>query len=173
MTVRNTSSVDSNGRAMCPSRTALLALAALALALPPAGCIELQYYLGGIVPGGDGPGITNDNGEPSDNDNVTTDLRVNLAASNLAPTVNEELQLTCTVIEGDPLGVTYAFLPELGRLVVDGNAGTASLVITEADIGVSYEFTCTATDEDGTSPPSNSVIVVGTDLPDPGGPPAP
>jgi len=125
-------------------------------------CVEICALatgsLDGCIPGKGtqddlNPPISPDDGEP------TAELRVMLSASRTTPAVNEEVELTCVLVEGDPTGVTFQFQPPDGRLAVDNQAGTASFIVTAADVGDQPEFTCTATDEETTSPPSNRVVI--------------
>ena len=85
-----------------------------------------------------------------------------LEVSNPTPQVNEEVILTCLVVNGDSGGVTYAFQPANGRLFVDNAAGRATFIVEAADVGVAFTFTCTATNEAGTSQPSNQLLIIAT-----------
>lgn len=105
---------------------------------------------------------------------------VRLQVSNPSPQVNDEVTLTCTVVRGDTAGVTYgfqsvdiphrvarharfkshpAYLPD-GRLFVNHATGTATFIVEESDVGVAFNFTCTATNEAGTSRPSNQQVII-------------
>jgi hypothetical protein len=123
------------------------------------GCIEL-----GVLPGPGVPWPGNGDGDderPDDGDDSAT-LTLALGVSNQTPQVNEEVFFECEVIAGDVEGVTFAFQPATGRLVVDRSRGTASLIIQESDVGVSLSVTCTARNlqgETGVSPP---IIVTAT-----------
>jgi hypothetical protein len=138
----------------------------LALASVPA-CIELQLLLSGQYPqngdgGSDNDNASNGNDNGGDEDPIP---RVRLSVSNPAPQPNEEVNLTCEITAGDESNATFAFQPQAGQLIVNATAGTASFIVNEVDIGASLSFTCTATNEHGTSPPSNSVLIIATAAP--------
>ena len=96
-------------------------------------------------------------------DDQLTPPSVRLSASNVSPQPGEELQLRCEVTAGSDAAVTFEFQPDLGGLVVDGRAGTASLVIEDIDVGIAYSFTCTGTNSSGTGPASDAVLVIASD----------
>jgi hypothetical protein len=101
-------------------------------------------------PGGNGPDAGDDGAA----------LAVTLLVSNPAPRPNEQVNLTCSLVDGGGANVTFNFQPEDGRLVVDPDAGTASFIVQESDVGSALTYTCTASDENGTSEPSNSQIII-------------
>lgn len=124
-------------------------------------CIEISLLLTGVRPGtggnqNDNDNSTNNNDNGSNGDSIPT---VRLFASNPAPQLNEEVTLTCTILSGDETNVTFDFEPASARLIVDEDLGTASFIVSETEIGVSFTFTCTARNDYGTSPPSNSVLI--------------
>jgi len=130
-----------------------------------AGCFDAGP--GGPRPGGDDGTTTPDpgDGDPDQSpDGEVASPTVRLTASNVTPQPGEELQLTCQVTGGSAAGVSFDFAPELGRLVIDRQLGTASLVIDEVDVGIPYSFTCTGTNSAGVGPTSNTVIVFATNL---------
>lgn len=154
-------------RPRAESRGARL-LATLVLLLPlglAGGCFDVGP--GGPRPGGD-DGTTapdagdGDTGEPPDGE--VTPPTVRLTASNVTPQPNEELQLVCEVTAGSSAGVSFDFAPDLGRLIVDRQRGTAGLVIQDVDVGIAYSFTCMGTNSAGTGPASNTIVVFAMDL---------
>ncbi len=98
------------------------------------------------------------NGDPG---NGGSELAVTLRVSNPTPQPNEQVVLTCTLVDGGgSANVTFDFQPTFGRLVVNSNAGTASFIVDQTDVGVALTFTCTASNDEETSLPSNSQTVV-------------
>ena len=98
---------------------------------------------------------------------------VTLTVSNPTPLVLEQVQFTCLVVGGDSEGVVFAFQPADRRLLVDGEAGVASIIIQEADL-VGLVVTCTGTNEHGTGAPSAPQTVQPIDPLEPiGGPVVP
>ncbi len=87
---------------------------------------------------------------------------VRLTLSNPSPQVGEEVILRCEVVTGGSLGTTFAFQPDEGRLFVDRATGSASFIVEGSDIGVAFSFTCSATDDTGTSEPSNEQVIIPT-----------
>ncbi len=87
---------------------------------------------------------------------------VRLDLSNPSPQVNEEVRLTCSVVGGDAGGVLFDFQPANDRLFINRASGTASFIVEETDIGVEFAVTCTATNETGTSRPSNQQVIIAT-----------
>ncbi len=130
---------------------------------PVAGCIELQQALqgGSGDSSGEGPHTPTNDTEPDEQPGSEVPV-VRLSISNPAPQVNEEVLLTCSVVNGDTGGVTFDFQPTDGRLFVNHTMGTATFIVEQADIGVAFAFTCTATTMDGASQPSNEQLIVPT-----------
>jgi hypothetical protein len=129
-----------------------------------AGCIEIQQLLQGVA-----SGDSSQNGPPGDAMDSPGDGSgdespvVRLTASNTTPQLNEQLTLRCSVIRG---GVeddaAFDFQPAGGGLQVDREAGTATLIVAESDLGVARSFTCMGTTSAGVSEPSNTVLVIPT-----------
>ena len=116
------------------------------------------------VPGPiDGTPPPDGNGTEPPNDGAN--LAVTLRVSNPTPQPFEELILTCTLVNGGGADVTFDFQPDLGRLSVDHDVGTASFIVDQSDVGVAITFTCTASDESGAGEPSNSQTVIVSPLP--------
>ena len=127
------------------------------------GCFDTSP--GGPRPGGDGGQTTPDGGDDGDSpDGEVQPPSVRLTASNLTPQPGEELQLRCEVTAGASAGVTFDFAPDLAGFVLNRQAGTASLVIEDIDVGIAYSFTCTGTNTAGTGPASDAVVVIATDV---------
>jgi len=149
----------------CSIRSTLrVAFLALAFAAVASGCVEICAALNGgfegCIPGDDDGGTADGSITPPNEDDSADLPRVALSVSNTSPAVNEEVLLTCTLTAGDSTSLRFGFQPSLGRLAVDRVRGTASFVVTAADVGAAFEFTCTAANEAGTSEPSNSVLVL-------------
>lgn len=135
----------------------------LVLVVLMVGCIELQAALQGVLPGPAGPGTPSTNGDDEPDDQPGGSVpTVRLQVSNPSPQVNEEVILTCSVVSADAAGVTYAFQPADGRLFVNRARGTATFIVEESDVEVAFTFTCTATNEAGTSQPSNQLLIIAT-----------
>lgn len=141
--------------------TGVWALLLLLLLPPLAGCIEL-----GLIPPPNGNGQDNDNtnGNGNDNDGDPQEVpAVRLVASNVTPQVNEELILRCELLNDPGGAITYQFQASGSasqRFQVDPIAGTARFIVEEVDVGVALSVACTATNSLGTSPPSNSQVIV-------------
>ena len=123
-------------------------------------CIWLLCLFGGCVPVELLPNGSNGGGDsiPDDGGGSVPDQvvpRVVLTVSNPTPHVNEEVLLSCTVLAGASPATTFAFQPTDGRLLAGSSSGTATFLVGESDIGVAHAYTCTATNEAGTSEPSN------------------
>ena len=121
---------------------------------PTSGCFYLQYLDGRL---------------PSSQDDTTADAgdspatglpTVRLSASNVTPIAGETVQLTCGVIAGNTEGVYFEFLPDLERLTVDEEAGTATFIIDDTDIATTFEFTCRAVTDTETGTASAAVLIV-------------
>ena len=162
-----------------PRTIAVVALTiAAALLLPSAGCIEIQQLLQGDDADTGGNGIS-DAGGPSDNANIndadggaSEPPTVRLTASSPAPLLAEQVTLRCTVIAGGGGTVTFAFGPD-ADLSVDANAGIATFIVNEPDLGSDLQFTCTGTNDAGTGPPSDPISVIPIESPEPPPPPEP
>lgn len=143
-------------------RTACLVSGVLAIICLPAGCIEIQALLQGVVlPPSLG---SSDGGSPDTGPGVsdpTSDVpSVFLSVSNETPGLSETVFLTCTRSAGSRDGLTYSFQPNDGTLLIDRAAGTASFTTSEPDVGTEFAFTCTAMNDFGTSSPSNRISVI-------------
>ena len=135
-------------------RVAILLTALLGLA---AGCIGVG------VPDGQGQGSSDGtlpDGGGSGPGNGGTGPAVSLRVSNPTPQLNEEVILTCVLVDGSGANVTFDFQSAGGRLLVDHNAGTARFIVQESDVGAALTFTCTASDESGTGNRSNSLTII-------------
>ena len=139
-------------------------LFAVLLLLPAPGCIEIQDALEGslsdVLGLAAGPGGVEPTDESPD-DSVGAVPRVRLSVSNRTPGFNEAVRLTCSVIGGSSPADTFDFQPA-GRLIVDRVAGTATFIVLETDVGVAATFTCTGTNGEGTSQPSDSLVFIPT-----------
>ena len=112
-------------------------------------------------PVGGRPPTTNGDDEPDDQPPGDIPV-VRLDLSNPSPQVNEEVQLTCSVVGGDAGGVLFDFQPANGRLFINRTSGTASFIVEETDISVEFVVTCIGTNETGTSRPSNQQVIIAT-----------
>ncbi len=152
---------------LCGHFAALLGL--VALLAPMGGCIEFGEGLFGPAPNPDGPPRFGDDFiTPGGNDQPATDApRVRLDVSNPSPALDETVELRCMVVDADSDGVTFAFQPDDGRLLADAQAGVASFIVDASDISIGISYTCTGTNEFGTSAASDPVLI----LPAQGAPP--
>lgn len=125
------------------------------------GCVEIPILLGlGEQRPGNGSTPSNGDDLPSNGGGSTVGPRATLSASTLAPAVGEEVILTCRTA-GDPTGtVTFGFQTTTAALNVNALAGTARLVVSESDANVEIPVTCRATDDSGTGPVSNRVVIL-------------
>ncbi|MGB2988200.1 MAG: hypothetical protein WBE26_20215 [Phycisphaerae bacterium] len=137
----------------------------IAIGVLATGCIELRLALQDIVDGPtDGSSPTDGtDGEPADDADGNAPI-VTLHASNTTPQVNEEVILTCSLVNSDTGPATFDFQPADGRLFVDHARGSASFIVEEADVSVAITLTCTATNNSGTSEPSNEQVITPTSL---------
>ena len=128
------------------------------------GCVELGILLGDGWPNGSTNGSATDGSDgddqPPDSNGPDGVPVVRLDVSNSNPLAGEELLFECTLVGGDPDGVTFAFQPAGGRLIVDPQSGTALYVVDQSDVGVELVVTCTATNAFGTSEPSNQQVII-------------
>ena len=85
---------------------------------------------------------------------------VTLGVSNPTPQVGEEVLLTCMIVAGGVGDVIFDFQPAGGRLLVDSRSGSASFIVEMTDVGQALTFTCTATDQLGTSEPARSEVII-------------
>ena len=106
---------------------------------------------------GIGDGSSGDGGDTGDDVPV-----VALSVSNPTPQVNEEVSLTCSVVTGTSIGVTFDFQPEDGSLIVNHSTGLALFIVSEYDAGTALTYTCTGTNTNGTSRPSGEVVIFPT-----------
>jgi len=114
----------------------------------------------GGPPGADGAAGDDDGAGPVDDDGENRPS-VTLEVSNPTPQLNEEVVFTCSLASASGAGETlFEFQPENGRLAIDADRGTAVFIVQESDIGVAFTFTCTATNDNGTSEPSNPRIII-------------
>ncbi len=132
--------------------------------MPCVGCIELEQLItgqdGSLFGSGDSA-LPTDGASNGGGGIGTGDLPVvSLRASNTSPAANEEILLTCLLRSGDREDLVFSFQPRSARIVVDRSRGTARIVVTEADIGASFTFTCSATNAAGTGSPSNAVLII-------------
>ena len=149
----------------------LCALFLLPVVLCAAGCIELRQVLLDAVgadstqsfPGQPGSAVDPfDGGENGNADTTAGDdtprVQLRLLFSNAYPVLGDPVYLRCSVIDSNSsVGVTFAFQGH-DRLVVD-KPGEASFIVEEEDLGNEILLTCTGTNEAGTGPVSNKVLV--------------
>ncbi len=133
-------------------------LAALGVFL--GGCVAIQDFLVQATTGArdDVPTTNGGNGEPGDGVPDEGVPLVSLSVSNPSPQVNEDVILTCTA-EGGNSGLTFGFQPAIGRLFVNDRTGVATFTVAESDVGQAFSFTCTGTNDQGTSEPSNVQLI--------------
>jgi hypothetical protein len=147
---------------MTVARTILSAFLGGLLSLA-AGCIELQLIGQDTQPGADGTSTPTDGSDTdSDVDAGQNVPEVTLRVSNPTPQVNEQVVLTCAVVNDAASPITFDFQPARGRLLVDRARGTASFIVAEADIGAALSFTCTAANDSGISQASDVQRIIPT-----------
>ena len=134
----------------------------LALAMLLGGCTVMQYPLNGNAPDATDGGSNGDDDGVPDGPNGGDVPVVTLRVSNPVPQVNEQVVWTCSVVGGDAGGVAFDFQPASRRLMVNTTTGRATFIVQETDVGVAFAVTCTATNEHGTSEPSNEQMIIPT-----------
>lgn len=130
------------------------------------GCVEISYWLTGQVPGQQSEGTSNDNDSNTGgntNDNSASRLTVRLTASNVTPTVGEEVVLTCSVVTGSNAGLTFTYEPMSTRLNVNAQTGRATFIVSEPDVGVAFMVRCFAANAMGDSATSDMVTIIATE----------
>jgi len=144
----------------------VLILLAISLSGSITGCLEVQQFLNGFhATNGNSNSSNGDPTTPNTNENSNTTgtvPTVNLTVTNPSPQVNEEVLLTCQVISGFDTTTTFQFEPIDGRLFANTATGTASLIIEASDVGRTFSFSCTATNNQGVSEPSNIILITPT-----------
>ncbi|HNQ23063.1 MAG TPA: hypothetical protein PKK06_08215 [Phycisphaerae bacterium] len=146
--------------------------AACCLTLTP-GCFDGGFLPGGGGGGAGGGGSTPDGNGAGDGDSSgespdePATVRVVLTVTNPHPLPGDQITLRCTVTDGTSAGVTFDFAPRTGRLVIDRTRGTASFIVDQSDVGVTFSFTCSGTNEAGTGPTSAPVLVIPVGLVEP------
>ncbi len=97
-------------------------------------------------------------GSTGGGDEVTVPV-VDLTTRNPTPGLSESVDLTCRVTSGSTDGIAFEFSPADGRLSVNRQLGTATFIVTEADLGVLISYTCRASNAQGEGPASRAVII--------------
>ena len=141
-------------------------IVAAALGVFLGGCVAIQDILVQATSGGrdDVPTTNGDDGDSGDNGEPAEVVPVvSLSVSNPTPQVNEDVILTCTA-DGGNNGLTFDFQPAIGRLFVNDRTGIATFTVDESDVGQAFSFTCTGTNDQGTSEPSNEQMILATPL---------
>jgi len=131
------------------------------------GCVEIALLLqGALPPAGSRDASGNVVTSPIDggpaNTETATPLSVVLRASNSNPTLGEQLTLTCDVQGQAPAGTRYSFSDSSGRLIQSQSSSTASLTVSESDLGVQFQFRCTASFPEGSNSDSGTISVIPT-----------
>ena len=122
------------------------------------GCVGFGV-VDGLGPGTDDGALPPD-GNGSGPGDGEAQLAVTIRVSNPTPQPNEQVILTCSLVNTGVPNVTFSFQPSDGGLVVDPDAGTASFIVQEFDVGLALTYTCTASDENGPGEPSNSLTII-------------
>lgn len=142
---------------------------AAALGVFLGGCVAIQDFLVQATAGARDDVPTMNGGDDGGNDEPGDGVPeegvpvVSLSASNPTPQVNEDVILTCTA-DGGNSGLTFDFQPTIGRLFVNDRTGVATFTVDESDVGQAFSFTCTGTNDQGTSEPSNEQMILATPL---------
>lgn len=127
--------------------------ACLTAAVSIAGC--------GLLTGGGTSGGNGDGAQPG-GDGADGVPVVRLSISNPNPGLGEEVVLACSVQSGGSDNTVFAFQPADGRLIVNTRTGRAIFIVEATDLAVVIGFTCTATNENGTSQRSNRQEMIPT-----------
>lgn len=135
-------------------------LAVVLLTLGSTGCVELAGLITGTPLDQNGGSPPDDNGEPPGDGTTTEVPQVTLAVSNSSPSANEEVALACRSVFGSAPATSFAFLPTGVLLDINTVAGTAVFLPSESVINTEFTFTCTGTNQAGTSVPSPAVTVI-------------
>ncbi len=125
------------------------------------GCVEIPILLGlGTQQPGNGSTSSDGNGTAPDDDGHSVGPLAILSASTLAPAVGEEVMLTCRATR-DPIGtLTFSFQTTAAAMNVNAQSGTARFVVSESDANTEIPVTCRATDDSGSGPISNRVVIL-------------
>lgn len=139
----------------------LTALTILWVGCAASGCVEIPILLGlGNHQPGNGSTPSDGNGAAPDNDGNSVGPLAILSASTLAPAVGEEVTLSCRAAR-DPIGtLSFSFQSTATALNIDAQSGTARFVVSDADVNAEIPVTCRATDDSGTGPVSNRVVIL-------------
>ncbi|MCH7839306.1 MAG: immunoglobulin domain-containing protein [Planctomycetes bacterium] len=144
-------------------------IVAAALGVFLGGCVAIQDILVQATSGGRDDVPTTNGGDDGSNGEPVGGVPdegvpvVSLSVSNPTPQVNEDVILTCTA-DGGNNGLTFDFQPAIGRLFVNDRTGIATFTVEESDVGQAFSFTCTGTNDQGTSEPSNEQMILATPL---------
>jgi len=116
----------------------------------------------GCVPVG---GIPNDGTTPppADGGGGPATFAVSILVSNPTPQLNEEVTFRCTIEDAVPEPLTFSFRSPDVVLQVDSSNATASFVVSESDVGLTFDVTCRASDAEGRTAESARITVAPTE----------
>ncbi len=143
--------------------TSVLALT-VTLLVVTTGCVEIALLLQDALPSTDHQNGGTNTPTPEDGDNNNTDPAilpsVVLRASNTNPNIGEQLILTCDLQGQAPIDTRYTFSDSSNRLIQTPSSNTASMTISESDVGIQFQFRCSASFPDGMSSNSSTISVI-------------
>jgi len=118
-----------------------------------AGCVPIS----GLPDGGTNP--TPDGGDGTTPDATFT---VSIQASNRTPQLYEEVTLQCFLSGNATAPVTFGFQSRDVTMTVNATSGTASFVVSESELDIAIDVTCSATDADNYTAMSNRISIFPT-----------
>ena len=143
------------GRIITSAGTGILAGTAGAVLVAATGCTVLTATDSTNANGG-----TTESPQPPGGAPAT--FSVTIATSNSTPQLNEEVRLRCMTTDAATEVASFSFQTADVDLQVDATAGTASFIVTDFELGLTIDVTCTATDADGNTATSPRVSVFPT-----------
>ncbi len=125
--------------------------------------VSISSLIGGCVPivGSRNDGATPPPGNGDNGDGPAT-FAVSIQVSNPTPQLFEEVTFRCTTDGAASEPLTFDFHSPDVALHVDSINGTASFVVSESDLGLTLDVTCSASDRMGRAAVSNRVTVAPT-----------
>jgi len=125
--------------------------------------LGLLWLTAGCVPiSGSPDGGTNPPPNDGDGTTVPASFTVSIQASNRTPQLYEEVTMQCFLSGDATAPVTFGFQSPDVPLTVNATSGTASFVVSESELAVAIDVTCSATDADNHTATSNRISVFPT-----------
>ncbi len=125
--------------------------------------VSTLALIGGCVPvvGTGGDGTTGPPGDGDSGDGAAT-FAVSLQVSNPTPQLLEEVTFRCTPQGAGSDALVFDFQSPDVALQVNSTNGTANFVVSESDLGLTFDVTCRASDGAGRTAQSRRVTVAPT-----------